>query len=311
MLSIIGGTYYERCQEPNSHELYGSGLRAAAALSKKGFDIRFNSCIGKADMYLANLLCNTFGITPSFEPIEETITFYYNHPLSRPLAYPDTSNQSKILLPEIVSENILYYGQIEATAKVNGSYVVYDPQNGIRFKDTGSKAKHLALVLNRREALSISGLTEDMHLNEIGKALLDIESAEVVVIKNGSRGALVIDRLGVNEIPVFETSSVWPIGSGDIFSAVFAWKWIIEKKSAAESALFASRYTALYCESIVLPLPQEPKMFEALPQYEQTRKIYLAGPFFTMAERWFLEELREILLDFGNQVLRLWLFLSK
>jgi len=300
MLSIVGGTYLEECQEPLSIELYGSGLRAAAALADKGFEVSFKSCVGDTELDAATLTCKTLSINPSFKIVPETITFFYNHPLSPPVAYPEINFIYQ--LSDTVADNILLFGQIEAKAKVSGTYVVYDPQNWISFKETGSTAEHLALVLNKKEAYLLSGLPEETALTEVGRSLLKNEQAEVVIIKNGSQGALVIEQGSSYEIPVFNTMTVWPIGSGDIFSAAFAWKWMIEKLPAADAALFASQYTAYYCETRVLPLPREAKSYRPLTINKRRSKIYLAGPFFTIAERWLIEELRNALIDFNNLV---------
>ena len=301
MLTILGGTYFEKCIDPDYHELVGSGLRAATALSDNVKDIHFVSCISKDNLENAKSICNTFTIKASFQEIDETVTFFYDHPLSHPEFYPNVIN-SKIDLPPVKAENILYYGLIEAKASVHGSYVVYDPQNEIPYRNTGSTAEHLALILNKREAQLLSGCQEDEDLESIGKSLLSSEGAEVIVIKNGSNGALVVENKGTTKIPVFETYSVWPIGSGDIFSAVFAWKWMLEKLPAAEAALFSSRFTAEYCESKQLPLLASPRNLNPLPGHNEPRKIYLAGPFFNISQRWLINELRNLLFEFGNIV---------
>ncbi|MFC5413188.1 PfkB family carbohydrate kinase [Larkinella bovis] len=302
MLTVVGGTYFEVCHDPKWHELYGSGLRGAIALSGHVSDISFKTCVGNDAINLANAICNSFNIKPDFVLIPETIVFEYYHPLTKPLFYPSDFLNFKTRMPDVSAESILVYGQIEAEVKVSGSYVVYDPQNGISYKFTGSTATHLALVLNHREALLLSGLTDQDNLEEVGKALLKNEEAEVVVIKNGPHGALVVDCSGTHIIPVFKTSSVWPIGSGDIFSAAFAWKWALEKLPAAEAALLASRFTAQYCQSRILPLPVAPNIFQQLRRNTHAQKLYLAGPFFTVAERWLINELRCKLIEFGNDV---------
>lgn len=299
MVEIIGGTYLENCIEPAYNELYGSGLRAAAALSSKGFDINFNSCICDKFEKLADLKSKTFNFKTNFFKIPQTIDFRYYHPLS-----PPVSNIKEDIiygLPDITGENILYYGMIEATVKVFGNYVVYDPQNHKSFKETNSSAKHLAIILNRKEAQILNKFPSD-DLIEIGKSLLESENAEVIVIKNGSHGALVFEGSNVSEIPVFETNKVWPIGTGDIFSAVFAWKWMIEKLPPFKSAYLASQFTAQFCENQQLPLNSEnlPNKERKIPK--KKKLIYLAGPFFTIGERFLINEFRHTLIDFGNEV---------
>jgi hypothetical protein len=303
MLTIIGGTYLELCQEPTWSELYGSGLRAAAALADNVPDIHFYSCVGKDFLTTAEYNAVAYGFTVAFESIPETVSFSYHHPLAQPLIHPaSVLDQPKIQLPAITADTILVYGQVEANIPVVGNYVVYDPQNHVSWRDTGSTAEHLALVLNRNEALLLSGLQEGGDLIKAGMMLLTSEKSEVVIIKNGSQGAWVVERSGAQLIPVFKTNSVWSIGSGDIFSAVFAWKWAVEKLPASAAARLASQYTAQFCQDRVLPLSAQPAELEALQPKPAGQLVYLAGPFFTMAERWLINELRDKLLEFGNRV---------
>lgn len=301
MLTIIGGTYREICDDPSWDELYGSGLRAAIALSTHIPTIQFTTCIGAEDSADLQAVCDVFAIQLTATPIAETVTFRYQHPLARPA----WREPAKVTLPPVEAANILLYDLLEADVAVKGQRVVYDPQSGIpvSFRSTGSTAEHLALVLNKREALSLARLPTGTDLTHVGQQLLVSEGADVVVIKNGAHGALVIEASGVQTVPVFETRSVWPIGSGDIFSAVFAWQWLHEQRPAAEAALAASRLTAQYCQFKYLPLPAAPdEDFKPLLPRPERRKIYLAGPFFTLAQRWLIAEALDKLAEFGNDV---------
>jgi len=300
MLTIIGGSYLENCIDPSYRELYGSGLRAAAALSNKGFEIFLHSCIGKKYESMAILKSHTYGYECSYVIGENTTEFEYYHPLSFPIINFDEDVEHQEI-DNIKGEYILYYGMLEANARFSGNYVVYDPQNHISFKETGSSAKHLAIVLNRNEALMLSGINST-NLEEVGKRIIKSENAEVLVIKNGAHGALIFENEKVSEIPVFETDSVWPIGTGDIFSAVFSWKWMIEQKNAFESAYLASQYTAQYAQSRHLPLIRPSSSLKELKVTREIKNIYLAGPFFTIAERWLINEIRNTLIEFGNNV---------
>jgi hypothetical protein len=302
VITIIGGTYFEYCKDPPWEHLYGSGLRAAAALSSIGQKIELKSCIAERDLQTAQSICNTFKISGAFKIIPKTIAFHYYHPLSSPTANPDIPLQEQILLDEIKAECVLQYGMLEASVKITAIKAVYDPQNGIRFHSNGSTSKHLAMVLNRKEAYLLSDLPEKVPLRKIGQNLLRSEKAEVVVIKDGPRGALVFEGSKIYEIPVFKTSSVWPIGSGDVFSAAFAWQWMQKNKTPRDAALNASLFTAQYCETRVLPLARHPGSYEALTRKKKAKKIYLAGPFFTISERWLINEIRSLLLYFGNEV---------
>lgn len=300
MITIIGGTYLEICIDPPYEELYGSGLRAAAALSKKGININFHTFISSKYKNLSEIKASTFGYTFIPQDIPHNVAFEYYHPLSPPFTF--NNNEEQIFhMNGIEANNVLYYGMIEGDACVKAEYMVYDPQNHKSLKESGSTAKHLALILNKREAILLSQSNSD-NLADLGRSLLLSEGAEVVVIKNGAQGALVIESNNVSEIPVFKSDSVWPIGTGDIFSAVFAWKWMTEKLSAYEAALSASEYTAIYCQSRHLPLPKKELGLDPLNIQKKQNSIYLAGPFFTISERWLVNELRSVLHEFGNLV---------
>jgi hypothetical protein len=290
-LAIVGGTYREFCREPQWNELYGSGLRAAAALSGHVSTIEFTTCVGADAAADLAIICDTYGVKRTTTPIPETVSFYYHHPLSKPVIYPNIFNQPKVQMQAVTAPNILLFGLIEAEVQVHGQKVVYDPQSGspIPFHKNGSTADQLALVLNRQEALRLSDLPTDTSLADVGRFLLEQEQADIVIIKNGAHGALVVELGGTASVPAFKTSSVWSIGSGDIFSAAFAWQWIVMGKPAAAAALAASKYTAHFCQNIYLPLPAETPSFDELLPSDTPRSVYLAGPFFTIAERWLIE----------------------
>lgn len=301
MLNIIGGSYVENCIDPSYRELYGSGLRAAAALSQKDFEITFYSLISDDLKELAELKSKTFGYHCNYLTISNTIEFEYYHPLTLPeiFNYDQTSPIQQFKISEY--GDFLCYGMLEANFVFNGNHVVYDPQNLKSFKETGSKAKHLAIILNKKEAIHFASTKSD-DLSIIGNEILNKENAEVVVIKNGVKGAFVIDREGIYEVPIFATTHVWPIGSGDIFSAIFAWQWIIEKKSANYAATYASKMTANFCQSKQLPIRKSIAPLFPREIKKGINKVYLAGPFFTVSERWLINEIRSILIDFENNV---------
>ena len=298
-LNIIGGSYLETCIEPNYRELFGSGLRGAAALSKKNFNVYLHSFIGEDFASEAKLKSKAFGYHSKYSMIEDTVEFEYYHPLSIPKIHKTTKDI--VTLPNIRANNILYYGMIEGTVSVDADYVVYDPQNHVSFRETKSVTKHLALILNRNEAFLLCK-KKDSDIKNVGKSLMISENAEVVVIKNGSQGALVFDELGVHEIPVYHTNKVWPIGSGDIFSAAFAWKWIFERLTPKECANYASKFTAQFVEFQHLPLHESYLSNTSLPINYKKKSIYLAGPFFNIGQRFLVNELRNALIDFGNDV---------
>ncbi len=200
---------------------------------------------------------------------------------------------------------------LEGDAIVHGDRVVYDPQNGTSpqsFLSNGSSAKALAVVLNVREASAITRL-EGGTAEDLAKAVATLNDAQVVVIKRGPLGALVYDGTASTSVPAFATERVWKLGSGDVFSAHFALRWAYEGMDAAQSALLASKATAAYCETSSVPLPTSLEHFgkpaiTPSPRYlgGYRPNVYLAGPFFTLAQHWLIEQARTNLQSFGLEV---------
>lgn len=308
---IAGGTYHEDCQFPSDTAFFGSGARAAAAtetlISSRN---QLHTCIGPADKETLDTLAATFNFDTHTTEIPETISFDYLHNHSNPVISPSGATNSDRKLSGISGDTVLRFGLVEGTAIVSGKRVVYDPQsaNPVQFGENGSTADELAIVLNRTEAAQLAG--ED-HLESIFTELMaGADGADVVVLKRGAKGAIVRTASTTSPIPVFQTDSVWGIGSGDVFSAVFAAEWAENGETAADAALTASKATAHYCRHRHLPIPREfiqsasnSTSSTFIPPDDTSPTIYLAGPFFDMGERFVIEEVKNILEDEGADVI--------
>jgi nucleoside 2-deoxyribosyltransferase len=314
MLSIAGGTYWEYCTEGDWSQLFGSGLRAAAALKSVPENIKLFTYVNrKQDLPTLEAVGSaTFGVMIS--PFERKcpISFSYQHGLSTPVLRPALHELAPEAAISIQADAILRFGFVEGQATVNGGRVVYDPQSPNapeRFDANGSTAEKLAIVCNGREALR---LTQELEVTKAIKVLHDDHRADVVVVKCGADGALVSDKKQVTSVSALETERVWPIGSGDVFAAWFAYSWGIQRLGAVEAASHASRAAAFYCETKTLPVPRPDELIKdfqrrAVPSTassdsSQKPKVYLAGPFFTMMQRWLIEESRTALRNMGFEV---------
>ena len=206
---------------------------------------------------------------------------------------------------EVTADSVLRYGMLEAEAVVHGGTVVYDPQSPFRpqrFTDNGSTAERLAIVANRQEAAQMAGTS---NLNEAGMRLR--EQADVVVIKDGSDGAMVFENASSCQVPVFRTRPTFSIGSGDIFSAVFAFEWMVNSVRPDEAAHLASLATAWYCQFQTVPLPHPlGDGFHLGPRVPdhigRKRLVYLASPFFNLMQIWCMNEVRDCLRKFRLKV---------
>lgn len=315
MLHIVGGTYLEHCLEPARNELFGSGGRAASALQFLNGEVRFTTYIGKNEIAALSVLAGTFNIHLKKIEIPQTVSFYYHHCLSDPSIYPAVSMIEKSDPITITDKNILRFGFLEGDAIVHGERVVYDPQNAFNprlFCENGSTAKELAVVANVNECRKLTGgLHSWYEAEELGRKLLKKEQAQVVVVKQGSLGATVITETETFNIPAYKTTNVWSIGSGDIFAAVFAHFWASVRINPIEAAQLASLATAHYCNAYTEAFPV-PKNFQEIAKYEpinrrnnfpqDAKQVYLAGPFFTMGERWVIDQARNHLTGQGFNV---------
>jgi hypothetical protein len=186
---------------------------------------------------------------------------------------------------------------------------VYDPQNvsdPVPFAHNGSTAEHLALVLNRYEAALLSNV--DGSPLQMAEMLAASTNAQVVIIKLGPQGALVLENGTATHIPAFRTEKVWKIGSGDTFVASFAYRWMAGD-AAASAAMYASKATAFYCEHRGFPTASQVATYPPVPVRMSERcvggyrpKVYLAGPFFSLAQLWMVEEARTQLDALGLDV---------
>lgn len=312
-LHVVGGVYRERCRLPSgTDETWGSGGRAAAVIAGLGLSVTLHTAV---DTFTANLL-ESLALTFHFETVTVKLTntkqFQYDHGLSSPIIWPPV-NLAEILNLEVDADNVLVFGMLEATTNVRAKRVVYDPQNPLSpepIKFAYGASPRLAYVLNSSEARRLVGVDDPV---EGAARVADQFGPEVVVIKGGARGALVYQNGSYERIPAYKTESVWPIGSGDIFTAVFAARWAGQGLSAIEAAGDASRATALYVNNHVLPISNEEIKpeggFPFLPLVvtdrelgDQELHIYLAGPFFNIAQRWLVEESRLALRGMGLKV---------
>lgn len=304
-ISIIGGTYRETCYWPTWNSVYGSGWRAVRVFRTLHPDavISYYSTGDEEIQKMMKIYAGSELLEPHIIPNSSSVSFYYDHPLSRPSILGIKRDSLNIV---VKGKYVIGFGMLEATTQIEGEWVVYDPQSPSRplsFKDQGGKAEHLALVLNESEAKLLTGEND---LKKINESLSQKEQCEILIIKRGAKGAIVFHS-GFNKgvvVPVFRTAHVWPIGSGDVFTTVFSYYWF-NGIDPVESAQKASQAAAIYCdtssyEDIVRLLKEERRYAPITPKKQGM--VYLAGPFFTLSEKLFIAECRNILIAMGVKV---------
>lgn len=309
-IAVVGGVYEEYCLRPAWHEVYGSAGRAASAIASScgGSAVQLHCYLDEhADEIIASR-CAMEGSSLVATRVPKICRFRYIHGLARPdIDKPSISYKSL----NVQAPNVLRFGMLEGDSIVNGDWVVYDPQSARKpapFHANGSVANKLAVVVNEHEASIMTGL-RGASGSDLAREVQRLNDAHVVVLKRGPLGALVLDDSHESSVPAFATRYVWKLGSGDIFSGHFAARWALERRSAAESAELASKATALYCLTGGFPRDDAIEGIDAPPVFASQRfqqgyvpSVYLAGPFFTLAQLWMVEQARTNLQHFGLRV---------
>ena len=290
---IVGGTYDERCANPSIDMLAGSGLRAAAALSPS-IPVNFVSAISDGQRQVAEL--TAAALAPTLEVTwlrrSERVGFSYFTPLASP-----GINGAKARIddpwPQLDDEVALVFGMLEAgTQPIHARRAVFDPQKPRDLEQDAvdwPDADEIVLVLNESETRQLGGATD---LAEAAGNLLGRAKTVAVVTKRGPRGALVVTAHGAIPIGPRRTETVYAVGSGDVFAAGFAHAWLIGGADPVEAAKVGSAAAAYWCSTMEFALPAEvlagQSQFDEVPVVEGAL-VYLAGPFFTLAQRWLVD----------------------
>lgn len=310
MIDIIGGFYEELCLYPQWNQFFGSGGRASTALSKLD-KIVFHTYAHRDTQFNLDYFSKIYDIEIDVQSSTENIKFEYYNSLSNPRIHTLNSplvQQNQITLK---AETVICYGMLEAPNPIiHADYVIFDPQSEndpSMIFNNGSIIKHLAVVLNVEEGQRYTG---KIMVEDIAEYFFKQSNVlEILILKDGPFGAHVFYDNEHYHIGSYSTSHVFKIGSGDVFVSIFGYMWAKEKLPPLEAAKQASLATAHYCNSKVLPIDNN-IFTNSLPIFSPiivnkeifNKTIYLAGPFFTMAERWLIEEAKYQLQKFGAKV---------
>ena len=306
--TIIGGTYTENCNIPCvNQQLFGSGLRALALFHElnPNRQVCFKTCCSSQKEKLIRAFHSRansrIDVTENVD-----VQFFYEHPFRVSEIYPrmDTLAENKKTI-EAEGDNILLFGMMEANIKVHGNIVIYDPQTANEqylFSRTGSHAGKLIYVLNSYEARVLSRKETIFEQRDF---FFDTEKCHALIIKNGANGAYLF-RGKLDEgtvIPVYKTDRVWSIGTGDIFTAYFAFM-VFDGADIHDAAIGASKAVACYSEKGTIEgitgIMQSFKYSPVIPKKQG--QIYLAGPFFSVAQLWLVGEFYKALKSEGIKV---------
>lgn len=310
-VSILGGSYKEyditAGIEPQT---WGSGIRALSLFRELNMDssiLKFYTCCSQSTD-------REMRIAPKWKDVNintaesQDVMFIYHHPFHLAGTSPrlDQIYASRKHI-EVQDDCVLVFGMVDATFKVKGNRVVYDPQTTTlpaRFSQTGSQAKELVYILNEEEAREISGTNT---LKEFRDFFFSSEpNCKALIVKMGYKGAYLCIQGDNNDyyIPVYMTNLVHAIGTGDIFSSSFAYYWF-NGASFIEAANIASRMVACYSDTgKISGIRQGLSQFGYLPidWADTVGQIYIAAPFFSNAQRWLVNEFKNALDSVGIKV---------
>lgn len=301
-LHIVGGVYRERCQwpMPETDHVFGSAGRAAASLQGTGIERILHTYVGPDLQAVVEQILGGFDVRIETYDRASDPVFDYVHCLAIPSIAPDPATLKRSPPIKFSASNIVRFGMMEGDAVVDADMCVYDPQSSfspVGFRANGSQAKRLAIVANVGELTAMTGRTNP---EEAAQTLLKSERAEVVVAKCGLDGAIIVTSAGTDRVPAFAVEAAHTIGSGDVFVALFAKGWMYDGLAPLPSALAASKATANFIETSVLPVDLEDRKRSVVTS--SAGKVYLAGPFFTLSQRWLVEEARRVMFSLNLDV---------
>lgn len=292
---VVGGCYRELCESPSWDALLGSGGRAAIVLAGLGSRTSLATYRPRGlhhDLYSFEV----HGVSVTAQPSTTEVAFSYLHPLSQPIVVPYAIPRERPLVVE--GNSILRFGMKEGDAVVTAKHAIYDPQSAQAelFAANGSKAENLAIVLNEFELRQL-GQFEDTGL--AAERVMEWSGADAVVAKCGVRGAWVfVPNETPQWVPAFRSSSVFKIGTGDVFSAVFAYHWAECDTRPVEAATLASRSVAAYATSASLPL-RNSDTARLTPVGDAQEAVVVVGGAATLADCWLCEEAVSRLIELG------------
>ncbi len=263
---IVGGTYAERCRYPVWDQIYGSGLRAAVAVSKLSQETVLHTFVPDAWQADVQATLESVGLLGKLHRTEQVISFGYLHPFEL-IDEPEAPTLGRPTI-EAAGDVLLQFGMIEGDAKVEGRRVVYDPQSsGQAFGTIGSHADMLALIVTKSELLQLIGRRRDTivesstHDQVISDAVLELrdmggQPPSIVLVKDGLGGLLVYEGDNPFRINSYCAESYFRIGSGDVLAAAFAHAWGEKTMRVNDAADYAARCVSYFVEGPRLPLPE-------------------------------------------------------
>lgn len=294
---VVGGSYIEAVLYPRpTFNLVGSGVRAAKTLGADAKKLLTIATAQEAEEISATVDSDT---TVATVKRVSSVEFRYLDPSLRPQVSGLPAEVEASMRCEFPGEDVLAFGLAEVPSgyPITACRVVVDPQapqsasSGII---DNIDADRIAICANRDEARRMTGCDSP---RGAAAALLALPNVEAVVVKCGALGYIAADREATTWRHATPTLAVRTLGSGDVFSSIFAREWFADA-SVGDAAAKASAAVARYSSPSDGPISIRTPPLQ--PGYAP--KVYLAGPFFTLGERWMVERVRTALVGIGARV---------
>ena len=259
---VVGGVYQERCRFPRWDRIFGSGLRAALAISELSPGSELRSYVSKEleDDVAATL--DLFSLRSRFSTSRSVITFEYLHPFERSGFTPKEIEQEPNLTVE--GDVILRFGMMEGDARVAARRAVYDPQSPFPrpFLLNDSTSTELVIIATAEEVTKLAGQKPACDgsrpdLDDVRRAMVELfdePTLRAVLLKDPLGGLTVFQGDEGTPARNYAAESYFRIGSGDILAAAFTHAWGEAGAPIAEAADFASRCLAYAVAGPRLPL---------------------------------------------------------
>src|SRR5260364_141533 len=168
-LTIVGGIYVERCIQPLWDAVYGSAGRAAHAVRNLiPGRIILHSYVAPEMKAQAEHVASDCDATLMPTSAKHNLSFSYLHPMSVPAIFPTPRHIEAHVPISVKGDVVLRFGMLEGDAIVEANVAVYDPQSAFDvalFQANGSRARRLAVVMNRHETEQMTRSEE--HTSEL------------------------------------------------------------------------------------------------------------------------------------------------
>ncbi len=296
---VVGGTYEELVEWPRSRALMGSGMRAAATIAL-ACKTSLYTCTDDRQEKEARIVAAGYGIDLRAARRSEPVSFGYYTPVSSPTI---DGRMATCTTPiDAHGDAALVFGMIECRPRVAATRIVFDPQQPRDLLDldlSNLEYGDLAICANERE---VRQLGRRKNLELCAAHLLSKTGASVIVAKRGAVGALIATRRSRRYVGVHPTDRVCAVGTGDVFGAAFAYFWARRRLPPIEAAQLASARAAQWAGSgvIVEKLRVPRGRRKAALRHFQPR-VYIAGPYFNLGQKWLVDLVRSTLHGVGAQ----------